>query len=227
MQSLLNFDRQMLFLLNGSDSLFMDKLMMMLTSGYVWIPLYITLLYIVVKNNESTSQIMLTVGCAVLCVFFADGMADYLAKPYFQRLRPSNDIYIKYAVKVVNGMRAGEYSFFSAHAANTFALAVFFSLLIKEKLFTVTMIFWSLLNGYTRIYLGLHYPGDVLAGILCGCISGLVSYCIWHYIYIRISPRIHYVSTKYTLTGYSFTDVRILVIVFLSIITCAILYALI
>ena len=96
---MLEIDRQLLLLLNGSDSVFFDKLMMALTSGFTWIPLYLALLYVVVKNNETTAQILLIIGCAVLCIVLADGVADFLAKPYFQRWRPSNDPMIKYAVK--------------------------------------------------------------------------------------------------------------------------------
>jgi undecaprenyl-diphosphatase len=162
---MLEIDRQLLLLLNGSDSVFFDKLIMALTSGFTWIPLYLALLYVVVKNNETTAQILLIIGCAVLCIALADGVADFIAKPYFQRWRPSNDSVIKYAVKVVDNVRGGDYGFFSAHAANTFSLAVFFSLLIKDRLLTLTLVFWSLLNCYTRMYLGLHYPLDILAGL--------------------------------------------------------------
>ena len=94
-QSLYDFDRPLLLLLNGSDSAVMDNFMFVLTSGTTWIPLYAVLMYIVVKNNETMSQILLIVGCSALCVFLADGVADFIAKPYFQRWRPSNDPMLK------------------------------------------------------------------------------------------------------------------------------------
>ena len=155
-QPIIDFDRSLLLMLNGSDNLFYDNLMAVLTSGLTWIPLYLALLVAVIKNNEKVMQILLVVGCALLCVVLADGGADFLAKPFFQRWRPSNDPMIKHMVHVVNGVRGGDYGFFSAHAANTFSLALFFSLLIRNRLLTFVMVLWSLLNCFTRIYLGMH-----------------------------------------------------------------------
>lgn len=224
---MLEIDRQLLLLLNGSDSVFFDKLIMALTSGFTWIPLYLALLYVVVKNNETTAQILLIIGCAVLCIALADGVADFIAKPYFQRWRPSNDPVIKYVVKVVDNVRGGDYGFFSAHAANTFSLAVFFSLLIKDRLLTLTLVFWSLLNCYTRMYLGLHYPLDILAGLLWGMVAGVLSYLVWWKVYYKISPNIHYISSQYTSSGYSLTDVRSIIMVFVFILVYATFSALV
>ena len=79
--TLLGYDQELLLALNGSDSQFMDGLMMTLTSGLTWIPLYIALLYLVIKNSETMGQIALIVACAALCVLFADGLADGIVKP--------------------------------------------------------------------------------------------------------------------------------------------------
>lgn len=215
-------DRELLFMLNGSDSLFYDQFVCVLTSGFTWIPLYLALLTIVVRNNETMSQILLVVGCALLCVVLADGMADFVAKPYFQRWRPSNDPMIKYAVRVVGNMRGSDYGFFSAHAANTFSLAVFFCLLVRNRLLSTVLLGWSLLNCYTRVYLGLHYPGDILCGLLWGGVSGLVAYGVYYKVYYRISPKINYVSTQYTSSGYDLSGICMVALVFL----CTLMYAL-
>lgn len=210
-----DIDRQLMFMLNGSDSLFYDRFVSVLTSGFTWIPLYIALLIIVVKNNETMSQIMLVVGCALLCVFLADGGADFIAKPYFQRYRPSNDPVIKYAVQVVDNVRGGDYGFFSAHAANTFSIALFFSLLVRNRLLTTVLVGWSLLNCYTRVYLGLHYPGDIVCGLLWGTVCALIAYGVFYRVYYRISPKINYVSTQYSPSGYDLSDICMVAIVFL------------
>ena len=147
-QPIIDFDRSLLLMLNGSDNLFYDNLMAVLTSGLTWIPLYLALLVAVIKNNEKVMQILLVVGCALLCVVLADGGADFLAKPFFQRWRPSNDPMIKHMVHVVNGVRGGDYGFFSAHAANTFSLALFFSLLIRNRLLTFVMVFAQLFHTH-------------------------------------------------------------------------------
>lgn len=226
-QPIIDFDRSLLLMLNGSDNLFYDNLMAVLTSGLTWIPLYLALLVAVIKNNEKVMQILLVVGCALLCVVLADGGADFLAKPFFQRWRPSNDPMIKHMVHVVNGVRGGDYGFFSAHAANTFSLALFFSLLIRNRLLTFVMVLWSLLNCFTRIYLGMHYPGDILVGLMWGAVSGIVAYIAYRKVYYRMSQKIKYVSSQYSSTGYGHADVDNVAIVFVFTLLYAVLRALV
>lgn len=216
-QTILAFDRDLLLAMNGSDSLFLDRWMMLLTCGFTWIPLYIALLYVVIKNNETMTQILLIIGCSCLCVVLADGVTDFIVKPLVGRWRPSNDPIIKYAVQVVDGMRGGDYGFFSAHAANTFSIALFFCLLVRSRILSVSLIIWSLVNCYTRIYLGLHYPLDILCGLLWGAAVGVFAYYVYCKVYNRISPVNNYVSTQYTSTGYSLGDVDIVELVLVSI----------
>lgn len=206
-------DTTLFHILNGSHSLFIDGVMVVLTSGYTWIPLYIALFYLVVKNNESVAQIMLVVGCSALCVLVTAGVADLLVKPLVGRPRPSLDPLLKYSVDVVGGMRGSGGGFFSAHAANTFGIALFLSLVVRSRLFASVMVLWSLLNCYTRVYLGLHYPSDILAGLLFGAMAGALTYVLYVRLYLRISPRLNYISSKYTSTGYSHTDIDAVVAV--------------
>lgn len=212
-QSVLEFDRNLLSLFNGSNSLFSDSWMLVLTSGFTWIPLYFSLLYLVVKNNETMAQILLIMGCSALCVALADGMADFVAKPLVERWRPSNDPVFRYAVNVVGGMRGTDYGFFSAHAANTFSIAVFFCWLVKSRILGISMVLWSLVNCYTRMYLGLHYPTDIFVGLLWGFVVGTAVYYIYYRIYSRISPKNNYVSSQYTSSGYNLEDVDIVMLV--------------
>ena len=226
-QPIIDVDQALLLWLNGGDCLFLDNLMAVLTSGLTWIPLYLALLVAVIKNNETVTQIVLIVGCALLCVVLADGGADFIAKPYFPRFRPSNDPVIKYAVHVVGGVRGGDYGFFSAHAANTFSLALFFTLLMRDRLLGVVMVVWSLLNCYTRIYLGLHYPGDVLVGLAWGSLCGLAAYFVYRKVYYRVSPKINYISSQYSSTGYGLADIMNVAIVFLLTLLYAVFRALV
>ena len=168
MQTLVELDQNILSFFNGSSSLFVDNLALILTSGLTWIPLYLSLLYVVIKNNETMKQIMLIIGCVCLCILLSDGIADFIVKPLVARPRPSNDPLLKYTIDVVNGLRGTQYSFFSAHASNTFCIAVFFSLLIRKRNFVIAMVAWSLINCWTRMYLGLHYPSDIFVGLLWG-----------------------------------------------------------
>lgn len=206
---LLELDRQVLAFFNGSDSLFLDAVAMTFTSGLTWIPLYLALFYIVIKNNENMAQIALIVMSCALCLLFADGLADYIAKPYVARWRPSNDPVIKYTVDVVGNYRETPYGFFSAHAANTFSIALFFAFLVRSRLLTTVLVAWSLINCWTRMYLGVHYPGDILVGLVWGAIVGSSVYFFYQKIRYRLSPKKNYVSSRYTSTGYRLYDVNI------------------
>ena len=213
LSTFLELDKDILLLFNGSDSLFADGVIMALTSGWLWIPLYLSLFYIIVKNNETMTQIMLAVGGAVLCVLVADGVTDGIVKPLVGRLRPCNEPTLKYIIDTVPGLFDKNFSFFSAHAANICALSTFFSLLIRDWRLMIGLGFWSAVSCYTRLYLGMHYPSDILVGILFGLFVGYFSYRVYIYFYNMVTPRITYVSTQYTATGYSLSDVDVVLCV--------------
>lgn len=171
-------DKTLLMVFNGSHCPFVDRLAVTLTCGYMWIPLYIALLLLVINNHKTVAQISLVIGMALLAIVLSEGMADLIVKPLVARLRPIHDILMQDSVQVVNNYRAEGYSFFSAHASNTMAVAVFFSLLVKDRLFTCTLIIWALVNCWTRIFLGVHYPSDIIVGVVWGSVSGLFAYTI-------------------------------------------------
>ena len=226
LNSLIEIDRQLLLAVNGSDSLFLDGLVKTLTAAPTWIPLYVALLYLVVKSNDSLQKVLLIVACAVACIFLAGFINDTFVKPVVARWRPTHDAEIGYMVDVVNGYLGGNYGFFSSHACNTFSLAVFFSLLVRSRLLSFSLIAWSLLNCWTRMYLGVHFPGDILFGLIWG---GFVGVLMW-FIHKRVSRMMHgvsgnFVSTQYTSTGYQLTDVDAVVAVLMFIMVYAILRA--
>lgn len=226
LESLIELDRQILFWFNGSDSLYLDRFVEMLTWGFTWTPLYLALFYLVVKNNETMLQIVLIVGCAALCILFADGVAEGIVKPLVARPRPMTDPYVKYMVDVAGDYSARGFSFFSAHAANTMSLAVFFSLLVRNRLFSIVLIVWSLFNGWTRLYLGVHYPADVFVGLVWGVVSGLIAYWVFCKFYFKVSPKINYISSHYTSSGYAMVDIDVVMMVIVSIFAVVTLLAL-
>lgn len=214
-----DMDMQVLSIFNGSDNIMLDQMVQILTSGLTWIPLYVMLFFVVMRNNETMGQIALVVGSAIFCVLFADGLVDGIIKQLAERWRPSNDPTFKYMVQVVDDIRLKGYSFCSAHAANTMSLAVFFSLLIRSKLLTITLVTWSLINCWTRLYLGVHYPSDILCGMMIGIIVGILVYLLYYKIYLRISPKINYISNQYTSTGYDHDDIdKVMVILMFTLI---------
>ena len=214
-----DMDMQVLSLFNGSDNIMLDQMVQILTSGLTWIPLYVMLFFVVMRNNETMGQIALVVGSAIFCVLFADGLVDGIIKQLAERWRPSNDPTFKYMVQIVDDIRLKGYSFCSAHAANTMSLAVFFSLLIRSKMLTITLVIWSLINCWTRLYLGVHYPSDILCGMIIGIIVGILVYLLYYKIYRRISPKINYISNQYTSTGYDHDDIdKAMVILMLTLV---------
>ncbi len=226
LDSLIHLDQQLLLWFNGSDSLFVDHFAEVLTSGLSWIPLYLALFYLVVKNNETMLQIALIVGCSALCILLADGVAEGIVKPLVGRWRPSNDPYFKYMVEVVGNHRGTDYGFFSAHAANTMSIATFFCLLVRNRLFNTALVIWSLINCWTRMYLGLHYPSDIVCGLLWGMAAGGISYLVFHKFYYKVSPKINYISSQYTSTGYSNVDIDIVMMAMMTILVFAVLASL-
>ena len=221
-----NIDFQVLQWFNGSNNVILDQLALVLTSGFTWIPLYVVLFIVVMRNNETMMQIGLVVGDALLCILFADGFSDGIIKPLAERWRPSNDPLVKYSVQVVDNLRMKDYSFCSAHAANTMSIAVFFSLLVRSRMLTITMIVWSLVNCWTRLYLGVHYPLDIATGLLLGSVVGFLVYLLYHRMYRRISPEIKYISNQYTSTGYDRDDIDMIMTVLMLVLVYVVIRAL-
>ncbi|MBO5466760.1 MAG: phosphatase PAP2 family protein [Prevotella sp.] len=219
--AIIQLDKELLLLVNGSSSLFVDGLAMTLTDALTWIPLYAALLYMVVKNNDNMLRVLLIVACAALCVVLAGTLNDTLVKPTVCRPRPTRDLEIGALVDIVDGYRGGRYGFFSSHAANTFSIAIFFSLLIRHKALTFFLVLWSLLNCWTRMYLGVHYPGDILCGLLWGGFVGTAMHFLCKFAERRFFMKSKYVSEQYTLTGYKLSDIDIVI----SVLTLTFVYA--
>lgn len=214
METLIELDKTLLLLLNGSDSLFTDGLATVLTAASTWIPLYVALFYLVLRNNDNVRQIFLAVGGAALCALLAGSVDDTIIKPLVARWRPTHDPAIGLLVDTVNGYRGGNYGFFSAHAANTFSLAVYFCFIVRSRAFSFTMIGWSLVNCWTRLYLGVHYPCDILCGLVWGGIVGFVLSYIVNRVRRSLEGKQNFISSQYTSTGYLLADIDIVFTVF-------------
>lgn len=224
-ETLIQLDRQLLLALNGSESLYLDTLVRTLTAAVTWVPLYVSLFFLVLKNNDSFMKILLVVGSAALCVVLAGTVDDTIVKPLVARWRPTHDPQIGAVVDIVDGYRGGRYGFFSAHACNTFSIAVFFSLLVRSRLLSFSLVTWSLVNCWTRLYLGVHFPGDILVGLLWGGIVGTCVYLFFRHFSRRLSTTVNYISTKYTSTGYQTDDINIVLVVLMFTYTYALIRA--
>ena len=215
-QSYIAYDKELLLHLNGSDSLFWDGFMWVATSTYIWIPLGVMLLYVIIKNNlpKETIWTLIAIALVITC---ADQISSGICKPFFARFRPTQDPEIMYMIDTINNYRGGRYGFISSHAANTFGIAVFVSLLIRHGLLTCILFLWAALNAYSRIYLGVHYPGDILFGTIVGCLVGWIIYMLYQFIIKRFYNPNRYISRQYTKSGYLQSDVNLLICTFILI----------
>ncbi len=213
-QQLISFDQHLLLSLNGSDSLFWDGFMWIVTSTKTWIPAALALLYIIFKNNK-WQQGVLIIFMIALVVLLADQTASGICKPFFARYRPTHDPEIMYLVDTVNNYRGGLYGFISSHASNTFGVAMLISLIVGNTWLTITMFLWAAIPTYSRIYLGVHYPGDIFFGAIDGLICGVLVFLLYRFICRRFFTQQRYISAQYTQNGYSVQSIGVLTLVLL------------
>ena len=116
------------------------------------------------------------VGGIALCILLADQLSSSLIKPLVARLRPTHNPEISHLIHIVNGYRGGQYGFVSSHSANAFAFVVFTSCIIRNRYYVLGITIWALFTAYSRVYLGVHYVGDVVCGAILGIFVGFVVY---------------------------------------------------
>ena len=178
-------DTDLLLWLNSAHNAFFDVFMMLFTGKWIWIPMYLSLAYLLLKNMTAKQAMMCIVAIALVIVV-TDQMSSSLIRHAVGRLRPANlENPISDMVHIVDGYRGGRYGFPSSHAANSFGLVFFLYFLMRRSPLPAFMMVWAIVNCYSRIYLGVHYPGD----ILCGALVGLLGATIVWLIYRRLTKQ--------------------------------------
>lgn len=166
-----HLDQQIFLFLNSYHNHFFDTLMWWFSSKYFWIPLYLYFIFLVVKKYGWESvAILLTIA---ILIALSDQISGFI-KDAVERLRPTHAPEIRAQVHFLNGYLGGNYGFVSAHASNSFALAYFLFKFLNwnQKTFGYGIFVWAAMVSYSRIYLGVHYPGDIIGGAILGLFLG-------------------------------------------------------
>ncbi|HKK43704.1 MAG TPA: phosphatase PAP2 family protein [Bacteroidales bacterium] len=164
-----HLDQQLFIFINSAHSPFWDQVMHAISGKLIWVPLYLAILVTMgIKYKRKFLVILLLIAIAAT---FSD-QASVMIKNMVQRLRPCHDPALEGLVHLFNGECGGLYGFVSSHATNSFDVALLSLLFIKRRWFSVFIVVWALVVGYSRIYLGVHYPGDVICGSVLGSLIG-------------------------------------------------------
>lgn len=199
---LIDIDTDALLAVNGLHNTFQDAFWWMVSAK--WSSLLIVLALFWVLMHQNRRHALLVLAMLALSVLVADQVSSGLIKHLVERLRPTHDPSLGSMVHIVNDYRGGKFGFVSSHAANFFAVTTLLSLITRRKLVLIPLITWALLQCYSRVYLGVHYPGDIMGGIIVGVLTGWLTWRLMRWIQHRWNlPKGHYTRSDATIMACS------------------------
>lgn len=187
--TLTSLDEQILLFFNGFHTSFLDETMALITSKWIWIPFYLILIDLLFKKL-GPKYALLTLVAVVLAIVMTDQICASVIRPVVGRLRPCNpENPIFQYITLVKEIHPGSYSWPSCHAANTFALSTLLSCVMKSRKFTAMIFTWAVIVSLSRLYVGVHYPTDLLCGAAFGSVFGYLALLIVSYLNTTL-PRL-------------------------------------
>ncbi len=173
-ETLLSWDTRLFLLINGLHNGFFDQFMFIFSDKLVWIPFYIVVVFEIYRSKKKESLWIILV--LILCVVIADQISSSLIKETVQRFRPSRNESLQNVIHLVNDYKGGKYGFVSSHAANTIGFALLTSLIFRKRLYSYIAFSWVAITSYSRVYLGVHYPFDIIGGLIVGVFAALICF---------------------------------------------------
>ncbi|EGN58150.1 phosphoesterase-like protein [Hallella multisaccharivorax DSM 17128] len=195
LQTLANRDAEFTLAINSFHCGYLDNFMMMYSGRFIWIPVYLGLIVIMFRNFPP-KPVFICLLFSILLITLCDQTASTILRPMFSRLRPANpDNPISPYIHIVDGYRGGHYGFPSAHSANCWGALFFFFFVFRRRILSLTLVMWAFLMCWSRIYLGVHYLGDIMCGLLVGLFCASVDYYIFqlllHQTANQLKPNAH------------------------------------
>lgn len=176
-------DQDLLLAINGLHCPYFDTFMWLMSRAWAYVLVALCFLYL--SYRQGWKQMLLILVALALTIALADQISSGVIKPLVQRLRPTHNEEIGSLLHILNSYRGGLYGFVSSHAANSFGAAVLLALLFRNRGLTTALIVWASIVSYSRMYMGVHYPGD----IICGAAVGALSAYLFYRILLTVCPK--------------------------------------